>query len=130
MFDTTISWKTTLQKVVVLSTTEAEYIILTEVVKRALWLEDFAKKLKLQNQVIIVHCDSQSVIHLSKNSYYNERTKYIDVKLHFVREIIERGEVKVMKVSSDHNVVDMIIKVLSNFKYFHCLRLINQHDDY
>ena len=74
MFGTTISWKETLQKVVSLSTTEAEYIALTEVVKEALWLEGFAKELKLQGRVITVKCDSQSAIHLSKNSTYHERT--------------------------------------------------------
>ncbi|XP_058782988.1 uncharacterized protein LOC131657627 [Vicia villosa] len=80
MFGTAISWKATLQKVVALSTTEAEYIALTEAVKEALWLEGFAKELKLQGRGITVKCDSQSAIHLSKNSAYHERTKHIDGK--------------------------------------------------
>src|SRR4051812_3675682 len=50
MFGTTISWKATLQKVVALSTSEAEYISLPKAVKEALWLEGFAKELKLQGQ--------------------------------------------------------------------------------
>src|SRR3954469_9195761 len=52
MFDTLISWKATLQKVVVLLTTEAEYISLTEAMKEALWLEGFTKELKLQGRGI------------------------------------------------------------------------------
>ena len=48
MFGTIISWKVSLQKVVVISTTKVEYISPTESVKKALWLEGFAKKLKLQ----------------------------------------------------------------------------------
>ena len=91
MFGTAISWKATLQKVVALSKTEVEYIALTEAVKEALWLEGFAKELKLQGRSITVKCDSQSAIHLSKNSAYHERTKHIDVRLHFVRGVIERG---------------------------------------
>lgn len=62
MFGTTISWKASLHKVVALWTTEAEYIALTVVVKEAMWLEWFAKELKLQDQVITVNCDSQSAI--------------------------------------------------------------------
>jgi len=52
--------------VVALSTTEAKYIALTEAIKEALWLRGIARELKLQDHVIIVHCDNQSVIHLSK----------------------------------------------------------------
>lgn len=58
MFGTKISWKASLHKVVVLSTTKVEYIVLTKVVKEALWLEWFAKELKLQGQDITVKCDS------------------------------------------------------------------------
>lgn len=122
MFGTTISWKATLQKVVALSTTEAEYIALTEAVKGALWLEGFAKELKLQGKSITVKCDSESEIHLSKNSAYHERTKHIDVRLHFIRGVIERGKVKVLKVSADHNAADMITKSLPSCKFFHCMR--------
>ena len=67
-----------------LSTTEAKYIALTEAVKEALWLRGIAQELKLQDQIIIVHCDNQSAIHLSKNQVYHERTKHVDIKLHFV----------------------------------------------
>src|SRR3954466_5186959 len=98
MFDTAIIWKATVHKVIALSTIEVEYIALTEVVKEALWLEGFAKELKLQGRGITVKCDSQSAIHLSKYSTYHERTKHIDVRLHFVRGVIERGEVQVLKV--------------------------------
>ena len=54
-FGTTISWKASLQKVVALSTTKAEYIALTEVVKGSLWLEGIAKELKIQDKVITIH---------------------------------------------------------------------------
>ena len=48
IFGTKISWKATLQKVVALLIPKAEYITLTKVVKEALWLEGFAKELKVQ----------------------------------------------------------------------------------
>lgn len=61
-----------------------------EVVKEALWLKGLAYVLKVQDQVVIVYCDNNSTIQLSKNQVYHERTKHIDVKLHFVREEIVR----------------------------------------
>src|SRR4051812_15054759 len=128
MFGTSISWKSTLQKVVALSTTEAEYIAFTEAMKEALWLEGFAKQLKLQGRGITVKCDSQSAIHLSKNSAYHERTKHIDVMLHFVR-VIERGKVQVLKVSTEDNAADMITKTLSSCKFFNCMQLLKLHEE-
>jgi len=124
-FGTAISWKASLQKVVALSRTEAEYIALTEVVKEALWLRGIARELKLQDHAITVHCDNQSAIHLSKNQVYHERTKHVDVKLHFVRETIAEGAMLVKKVSTEHNPYDMITKVLPSSKFFYCLDLIN-----
>jgi len=56
-------------------------------------------------------CDNSSAIQLSKNQVYHERTKHIDVKLHFIREEITRGSVKVMKISTDQNPFDIITKV-------------------
>ena len=63
----TVSWKSTLQQVVALSTTEAEYIALTEAIKEALWLKGLLGELGFQQDSVEVLCDSQSAIHLSKN---------------------------------------------------------------
>ena len=123
-FGTAISWKANLQKVVALSTTEAEYIALTEAIKEALWLKGIARELKLQEQIITVHCDNQSAIHLSKNQVYHERTKHVDIKLHFIREIISEGGVHVEKIATEENPSDMITKVLPSSKFYYCLDLI------
>ena len=112
-----------------LSTTEAEYIALTETVKESLWLEGIAKKLKIQNKVITVHCDNQSAIDLSINFVHHERTKHIDIKLHFVREVIGQGSVIVKKISTDHNPSHMITKALPSRNFFHCLDLIQLKGD-
>ena len=70
-------------------------------------------------------CDSQSAIHLAKNQVYHARTKHIDVRYHFVREIIEEGEVLVQKIKTDDNPADMLTKVVTTIKSNHCLDLIN-----
>ena len=128
-FGTVISWKASLQKVVALSTTEAKYIALTETVKESLWLESITKEPKKQNKVITIHFESQSAIDLSRNYVHHERTKHIDIKLHFVREVIGQGSVIVKKISTDYNPSDMIINALPRSKFFHCLNLIQLKDD-
>ena len=70
-------------------------------------------------------CDSQSAIHLAKNQVYHARTKHIDVRYHFVREIIEEGRVLVQKIKTDENPADMLTKVMTTIKSNHCLDLIN-----
>ena len=70
-------------------------------------------------------CDSQRDIHLAKNQVYHARTKHIDVRYHFVREIIEEGGVLVQKIKTDDNPADMLTKVVTTIKFNHCLDLIN-----
>ncbi|XP_073132799.1 secreted RxLR effector protein 161-like [Henckelia pumila] len=83
-----VSWKSHLQNVVALSTTEAEYIRLTEAVKEGLWIAGLVAEMGLEQKQVTVYCDSQSAIHLSKNAVFHEKTTHIDVRLHFVRDII------------------------------------------
>ncbi|KAI4331921.1 hypothetical protein L6164_016867 [Bauhinia variegata] len=75
-----ISWKSTLQSTVALSTTEAEYMAITEAVKEAIWLQGLLEDLGVSQKHIVVYCDSQSAIHLAKNQVYHDRTKHIDVR--------------------------------------------------
>ncbi|KAM6543936.1 hypothetical protein CsatB_008383 [Cannabis sativa] len=121
----TISWKSNLQSVVALSTTEAEYIACTEAVKEALWLKGITREMGIDQRSIQVMCDSQSALHLSKNQVFHERTKHIDIRLHFIRDILASDRVKLIKVSTDDNDADMLTKSLSATKFDHCLKLLN-----
>lgn len=93
----TVSWKASLQSVVALLTTEAEYIALTEAAKEAMWIKGMLKDLGCEQDKTSILCDSQSTICLSKNSVYHERTKHIDVKFNFIREVVAAGEIDVLK---------------------------------
>lgn len=119
-----ISWKATLQSVVSLSTTEAEYMAITEAVKEAIWLQGLVSDLGLDQKKTLVFYDSQSAIHLTKNQMFHERTKHIDVKHHFIRDIVSKGLVDVKKVSTHDNPADMITKAVPTNKFRHCLDLI------
>ena len=120
-----VSWKSTLQSTVVLSTTEAKYMAITEAVKEAIWLQGLLDDLGVGQKQVTVFCDSQSAIHLAKNQVYHARTKHIDVRYHFVREFIEEGGVLVQKIKTDDNPADMLTKVVTTIKFNHCLDLIN-----
>lgn len=55
------------------------------------------------NSYVIVHCDSQSVVFLSKNQTYHDRTKHIDVKFHFIWDILSEGKICLQKISTEEN---------------------------
>ena len=74
-----IYWKSTLQDVVALSTTEVEYMAMTEARKEAVWLSGQVNELGFKQDSMVLHCDSQSAIHLAKNQVYHARTKHIVV---------------------------------------------------
>jgi hypothetical protein len=96
----------------------------TEAVKEAIWLKGLVSKFNSTHGVIIVYCDSQSAIHLTKDQMFHERTKHIDVRYHFVRDIVVSGDIIVNKISTTDNPVDMLTKPLPLAKFKHCLDLI------
>jgi hypothetical protein len=64
----------------------------------------------LSYKLIVVHCDSQSTIYLAKNRMYHEKTRHINVKYHFILEIISHGLVSVKKITTTKNHIDMLTK--------------------
>uniref|UniRef100_A0A803QJ02 GAG-pre-integrase domain-containing protein n=1 Tax=Cannabis sativa TaxID=3483 RepID=A0A803QJ02_CANSA len=105
-----ISWKSNLQKVVILSSIEAEYMAATEAIKEAIWLKGLAKEFGLYIDGITMYCDNQSVLHPMKNPMFYERSKHIVIKLHFIRDIIAKKEVFVKKVHTYENPTDLFTK--------------------
>ncbi|KAH9750881.1 Integrase catalytic domain-containing protein [Citrus sinensis] len=118
-----VSWKATLQNVVVLSTTEAEYTAAVEAFKEAIWLKGMTTKLGAKQETVTIYSDSQSAIHLSKNQSHHEKTKHIDVKLHFVRLEVSRGAVKLLKIHTEENPANMLTKVVPTAKFILCMNL-------
>nr|KYP49649.1 Retrovirus-related Pol polyprotein from transposon TNT 1-94 [Cajanus cajan] len=102
-----IGWKTTLQPTVALSTTKAEYMSLTERVKEGIWLQGLIDSLGLNVQRCILYCDSQSALCLTKNPVYHERSKHIDVRLNFIRDVIEDKLFSIEKIATVDNPADM-----------------------
>ncbi|KAK6128108.1 hypothetical protein DH2020_038139 [Rehmannia glutinosa] len=115
-----VSWKLKLQKCMALSTTEAEYIAVMEACKEMLWLKKFLQELDLMQEKYTLYCDSQSAIHLSKNSSFHSRSKHIDVRYHWIRDVFNEKFMQLDKVHTDENGVDMLSKSLSRDKFEVC----------
>ena len=112
-----ISWKASLQHVVALSITEAEYTVALAAVKEALWLKGLISELGIPQKVVNSYCDNSSAIYLSRNPAHHEKTKHIDIKLHVIRNIISKGILKMVKIHTSNNLADILTKVVPSAKF-------------
>ena len=122
---TAVSWQSTLQDVVALSTTEAEFMAITEAFKEAKWLKGLVGEFSPCSSLVSVFCDSQSAIHLAKNqNTFYKRTKHIDIKYNFVRDVIAKKELLLKKIGTEENPADMLTKPLPTTKFTLCVDLV------
>nr|AAT44257.1 putative polyprotein [Oryza sativa Japonica Group] len=119
-----VSWKASLQATVALSTTEVEYMAISEACKEAIWLRGLYTELCGVTSCINIFCDSQSAICFTKDQMFHERTKHIDVRYHFIRGVIAEGDVKVCKISTHDNPADMMTKPVPTTKFELCSSLV------
>ncbi|CAL1360546.1 unnamed protein product [Linum trigynum] len=115
-----ISWQSRLQKCVALSTTEAEYIAVTEACKEMIWMKKFLNELGFLQEQPQLFCDSQSAIHLAKNASFHARSKHIDVRYHWIRDVLEMKQLQLEKIHTDENGSDMCTKTLPREKFEFC----------
>jgi hypothetical protein len=105
-----------LQKVVALSTIEAKYVVATEARKEIIWLQRFMEELGKKKDNSRLYCDSESAIHLAKNSTFHLKTKNIQLMYHFIRSILEDGHLKLEKIHTSQNLADMLTKGVTRDK--------------
>eukprot|EP00253_Pinus_taeda_P024885 PITA_24885 len=84
-----ISWASKKQPIVALSTTEAEYVAATATACQAVWMRRMLRSLcQEQAKRTVIFCDNSSAIALPKNSVFHKRTKHIDTRFHYIRELL------------------------------------------
>ena len=112
----TVSWISKLQQVVGISTMEAEYVANTQAIKEMIWLQRFMEELGKKQENSRLYSDSQSAIHLAKNSAFQSRTKHIQLKCHFIRFVLDEELLKQEKIHTSQNPADMLTKGLTREK--------------
>lgn len=96
-----IAWRTKVQGVVALSSTEAEYMALGDCVKEIMWLKQLLNELDIAPiQECYIFEDNQGAIKLAENPVLHQKTKHIDVRHHFIRELMARDEFKMIYVNT------------------------------
>ena len=102
-------------KSVVLSTTEAEYMALSEVVKELKFIVQLLQTMNITVELpITVHVDNVGAIWLSNNRNIGYRTKHIDIGISFVKEYLEDGKIIIRFVKSEDNEAAIFAKKTTN----------------
>jgi hypothetical protein len=99
--------------VVSCSSAEAKYWAVANGMAKACWLQQLLHKLHaLLMKSTLVYCDNVSTVYLSTNPIQQQRIKYIEIDLHFVRECVAIGDVCVLHVPTTSQFMDIFMKGL------------------
>jgi len=108
-----VSWKTRVQPIVATSSTESEYLALTEAVKEAIWLEMFFNELNiLPVSKPIIFEDNKSTILIAENPVLHQKTKHIDIRYHFIRQHVKDKTLTLQYCPTNKMIADMLTKAL------------------
>jgi hypothetical protein len=111
--DNLVSWSAKRQTVVSRSSAEVEYRAIANGMAEATWLRQLLHELQtLLSRCTLVYCDNISVVYLSTNPVQHQRTKHVEIDLHFVREKVAIGQVRVLHVPTTSQFTDIFMKGL------------------
>ncbi|XP_073022677.1 secreted RxLR effector protein 161-like [Primulina eburnea] len=86
-----VSWASKKQNCVSLSTAESEYMAAANCCSQLMWMNQMINDYGFHSDIMIVYCDNSSVIDIFKNPIQHSRTKHIDIRHHFIRDLVEKG---------------------------------------
>jgi len=107
------SWLSKLQHSVSTSTAEAEYYSLGECAKHCVWYINLLNELNYNVKYLIINIDNKAAIHNSKNQSINPKNKHIDIRFHYIRELVKSGKIKLRYIKSKENLADGLTKHLN-----------------
>ncbi|GJQ90958.1 hypothetical protein Tco_0002097 [Tanacetum coccineum] len=106
------SWFAKKQTALAISTTDAEYISARKACQQALWMKQALIDYDIRLNDVLIMCDNKGAIDLSKNPVQHSRTKHIEIRHHFLRDNIQKGNISIEKVASEDNIADIFTKPL------------------
>ena len=113
-----VSWRSTKQTSVALSTAEAEYIALSGAAQEAAWLHKLLRELGFPVEgPITIYEDNQSAICLSKSNRNHPKTKHIDIKYNYIRSVINQNIVEVEYCPTSEMLADIFTKGMTSDKF-------------
>ncbi|GKE89031.1 ribonuclease H-like domain-containing protein [Tanacetum coccineum] len=108
-----LSWSSKRQPTLSRSSAEVEYHGVANGVAETCWLRNLLRELHTSlTFTMLVYCDNVSAIYLSCNPVQHQRTKHIEIDIHFVHDLVAAGQVRVLHVPSRYQFADIFTKGL------------------
>jgi len=112
-----VSWSSRKQELVTLSTAEAEYVAATHAAKESIWLRRLEGDLSIPtSEGTTLLCDNQAALRLAEIDNYHARTKHIDIRYHYIRDAVARGQISMEYCPTDDMTADILTKALPRWK--------------
>ncbi|GJV38880.1 retrotransposon protein, putative, ty1-copia subclass [Tanacetum coccineum] len=114
-----VDWKSSKQSTTAMSATESEYIAASEAAMEAVWIRKFISGLGIVptiNEPLNMYCDNSAAVHYANEPGVQKGARHYQRRYHYVRECVELGEIRILKVHTDNNLADPFTKALSNRK--------------
>ena len=112
-----IFWFSKKQSSVALSTIEAEYITVGSCCAQILWIKQWLADYGIHVDHIPIKCDNTSAINLTKNPIQHSRTKHIEIRHHFIKDHVQRGDIILEFIPTNQQVTDIFTKPLSEEQF-------------
>lgn len=111
VYGCTVSWSSKKQSTVSLSSSEAEYVALSAAAAEAVWISGILEDLHVVANPVTIFEDNRGCVCMAKN-LESKRTKHIDVKHHFIRDLVERGTLNIEPIGTRDQLADLFTKSL------------------
>lgn len=116
--ESVITWVSQKQRCVALSSCEAEFMAVTAAACQGIWLKNvLGQILNEKLSPVVLYVDNKSAIDLAKNPVFHGRSKHIDIRYHFIRDCVEKGDIVIKYVRSDLQKADILTKALTTVKF-------------
>ena len=113
-----ITWQCKKQTSVALSTAEAEYVASGSCCAQTLWLKQQLEDYGVSLSKIPLFCDNTSAINISKNPIMHSRTKHIEIRHHFIRDHVLKGDCEIKFIDTENQLADIFTKPLPKDRFF------------
>ena len=123
-----VTWSSKRQATVALSTVEAEYVAMSRCAQQMVWMHSWLSEVGVDYSTPgLIRGDNRGAIALTKNTRDHSKIKHIDIRHHYIRDLVQSGNIIFEQVSSTDNLADLFTKSLPRDHHHQLLSTLNIH---
>jgi hypothetical protein len=121
-----VTWSSKRQATIALSTVEAEYVVMSRCAQQMVWMQSWLREVEIEVSLPgLIKGDNRGAIALTKNTKDHGKVKHIDIRHHYIRELLQSGTILFEQVSSADNLADLFTKPLPCDHHHRLLTALN-----